>query len=185
MQWTEHVNKVIKSGYGTVSVLRKLNNIAPFSVRKHLVKSLMLSKLDYDAVFTPLPVYLIKRLQRVQLAAAGFVLGRCANEKDLLKLKWLPISERRDHRLACLAHRALYSTDWPAYLQLKQYLPARTLRSSDALQLTVPKEAGTFQYTCAKVFNSFPKGTRNTVDRGCFIKKSKQHFIAIAKDRLQ
>ena len=110
----------------------------------------MLSKLDYnDAAFTPLPVYLIKRLQRVQLAAAGFVLGCYANEKDLLKLKWLTISERRDHCLACLAHRALYSTDWPAYLQLKQYLPARTPRSSDALQLTVPKEAGTFQYTCA------------------------------------
>ena len=186
MQWTEHVNKVIKSCYGTLSVLRKLKNIAPFSVRKHLVESLMLSKLDYnDPVFTPLPVYLIKRLQRVQLAAAGFVLGRCANEKDLLNLKWLPISERRDHRLACLAHRALYSTDWPVYLQLKQYLPARTLSSSDALQRTVPKEAGTFQYTCAKVFNSLPKDTaRNTVDRGCFIKKSK-HFIAIAKDRLQ
>ena len=86
-------------------MLRKLKNIAPFSVRKQLVESLMLSKLDYnDAVFTPLPVYLIKRLQRVQLEAAGFV----------LKLKWLPISERRDHRLACLAysqHRALYSTD--------------------------------------------------------------------------
>ena len=108
-------------------------------------------------------------------------------KKELLKLKWLPISERRDHRLACLAHRALYSidSDWPAYLQLKQYLPVRTLRSFDALQLTVPKEAGTFQYTCAKVFNSLPEDTRNTVDRGCFITKSKHHFITIAKDRLQ
>ena len=188
MQWTEHINKVIKSCYGTISVLPKLKNIASYSVRKQIVESLMLGKLNYnDAVFTPLPVCLIKRLQRVQLAAAGFFLhvGCYANEKDLLKLKWLPISEHRDHRLACLAHRALYSTDWPAYLQLKQYLPARTLRSSDALQLTVPKEAGTFQYTCAKVFNSLPKDTRNTVDRGCFIKKSKHHFIAIAKDRLQ
>ena len=44
----------------------------------------------------------------MQLVAAGFVLGRYTNEKDLLKLIWLPISERRDHRLACLAHRALY-----------------------------------------------------------------------------
>ena len=74
-------------------------------------------------------------------------------KKELLKLKWLPISERRDHRLACLAHRALYSTDCLGYLQLKQYLPAGTLRLSDDLQLAVPKEAGTFQYTCAKVFN--------------------------------
>ena len=79
----------------------------------------------------------------------------------------MAISERRDHRLACFAHRALYSidSDWPAYLQLKQYLLARTLRSSDALQLAVPKDAGTFQYTCAKVFNSLRADTRNTVDR--------------------
>ena len=78
MQWTEHINKVIKSFYGSLSVLRRLKNIAPFSVRKQLVESLMLSKLDYNnAVFTPLFVYLIKRLQRVQLAAAGFVLGHC------------------------------------------------------------------------------------------------------------
>ena len=78
MQWTEHINKVIKSFYGTISVLRRLKNIAPFSVRKQLVESLMLSKLDYNnAVFTPLFVYLIKRLQRVHLAAAGFVLGHC------------------------------------------------------------------------------------------------------------
>ena len=106
MQWTEHVIKVIKSCYGTISVLHKLKNIAPYSVRKQLVESLMLGKLNYNnAVFTPLPVYLIKRLQRVQQAAAGFVLGRYANEKDLLKLKWLPISECHDHCLACLAHR--------------------------------------------------------------------------------
>ena len=48
MQWTDHVNKVIKSCYGTISVLRKLKNIAPYSVRKQLVESLMFSKLDYN-----------------------------------------------------------------------------------------------------------------------------------------
>ena len=162
-------------------MLRKLKNIAPYSVREQLLESLMLSKLDYNAVFTPLPVHLIKRLQRVKLAAAGFVLGRYANEKDLLKLKWLPISERRDHRLACLAHRALYSSVWPAYLQLKQYVPSRTLRSSDALQLTVPKEAGTFQYACVKVFNSLPKDTSNTVDRGCLNKEIQTSFYCYCK----
>ena len=82
MQWTEHVNKVIKSCYATLSVLRKLKSIAPFSVRKQLVESFMPSKLDNnDAVFTPLPVYLIKGIQRVQRAAAGFVLGRYANKR--------------------------------------------------------------------------------------------------------
>ena len=57
-------------------------NIALFSVRKQLVECFMLSKLDYnDVVFIPLPVYLIKGLQRVELAAAKFVLGRYTNEE--------------------------------------------------------------------------------------------------------
>ena len=57
----------------------------------------MLSKLDYnDIVSYPIPEYLVKRLQRVQRAAAGFVIGRFVTELDVLKLGWLPIKERRD-----------------------------------------------------------------------------------------
>ena len=72
MKWTEHVNKVIKYCYATLSVLRKLQNITPFSVRKQLAENLMLSKLDYnDSVFTPLPVYLVKRLQKTHGGGGG------------------------------------------------------------------------------------------------------------------
>ena len=39
---------------------------------------LILSKIDYsDIVSDPIPDYLVKRLQRVQLAVASFDLGRC------------------------------------------------------------------------------------------------------------
>ena len=42
-----------------------------------------MSKLDYnDIVSHPIQEYLLKRLQRVQSAAAGFVLGRYANKLD-------------------------------------------------------------------------------------------------------
>ena len=40
----------------------------------------MLSKLDYcDTVYYPLPEFQLKRLQRVQLVAASFVLNRYVN----------------------------------------------------------------------------------------------------------
>ena len=40
-----------------------------------------------------MPNYLVKRLQRVQNCAAGYVLGSYANAVDVVNLKWLPILE--------------------------------------------------------------------------------------------
>ena len=41
----------------------------------------MLSKLDYcDNVYYPLPEFQLKRVQRVQLVAASFVLSRYVND---------------------------------------------------------------------------------------------------------
>ena len=119
LQWIDHVNKTISSCYSTLAILRKLKNLAPFSVKKQLAECLILSKLDYnDTVFNPLPAYLIKTLQRVQLAVAGFVLKRYTCEKDIIPLGWLSIPERRDYNLLNLAHKALYSAVWPAYLHV-------------------------------------------------------------------
>ena len=98
LQWTNHVNKTISSCYSTLAILRKLKNLAPFSMKKQFAECPILSKLYYnDTVFNPPPVYLTKTLQRVQLAVAGFVLKRYACEKDIIPLGWLPIPERRDY----------------------------------------------------------------------------------------
>jgi len=75
-------------------VLKKLRNLAPSRVKKQLVESLILSKLDYaSTVFYPLPLCQLKRLQRVQNVCAGYVLGRYAREADSLQLGWLPLIE--------------------------------------------------------------------------------------------
>ncbi|CAH3196589.1 unnamed protein product, partial [Porites evermanni] len=53
-----------------------------FHVRKRLAESLVLSRLDYCAsVYLPLPGYLLKRLQKIEFAAASFVYGRYVNDK--------------------------------------------------------------------------------------------------------
>ena len=50
---------------------KKLKYLAPYNVRKHLAECLILSKIDYnDIVSDTIADYLVKRLQRVQLAAA-------------------------------------------------------------------------------------------------------------------
>ena len=77
LNWDEHVQATCKSCYGTVQIIRKLKNFAGYRLRKHLVESLVLSKLDYcDTVYYPLPEFQLKRIQRVQLVAASFVLSR-------------------------------------------------------------------------------------------------------------
>ena len=104
----------------------------------------MLSKIYYnDVVSSPVPEYLLKRLQRVQFTAAGFVFNRYARFTDVMSLGWLPILERRNYHLAKLAYKAMNCDDWPSYLKL--YIPIRTLRSSSARRLVVPIISGTFQ----------------------------------------
>ena len=73
-------------------------------------------------------VYLLKRLQHVQSAAAGFVLGRYANKLDVLKLGWLPINERTENHLLHTVFKALNFNNWPSYLKLDIHNPGRTLR---------------------------------------------------------
>ena len=75
LKWNDHVKSLLTSCYGTLSLLRKLKNLAPFYVRKNLPESLVIAKLDYaSTVFYPLPQYQVDRLQRLQNACAGFVL---------------------------------------------------------------------------------------------------------------
>jgi len=76
----------------------------PFYVRKHLVESLVLSKLNYACTE--------KRLQRLQNACAGFVTRKFEGLEDIIKLNWLPVKENDILKLALnilkLAHKSLY-----------------------------------------------------------------------------
>ena len=83
--------------------------MAPFSLRKQLAESLILSKIDYgDEVYRPLTVAQQKRLQKVQFAAASVVTGNYVRDlKTILKLGWLPIKERRELNLLKMTFKAM------------------------------------------------------------------------------
>jgi hypothetical protein len=85
LKWNCDIIRKISKCYGTLSAIKKLKNFTPFHIRKQLAESLVLSVLDYnDVVSHPAPEYLIKRLQRVQLAAAGLqVVNHYANISDM------------------------------------------------------------------------------------------------------
>ena len=185
LDWSSDTNTKISSCYATLSVLRKLKNLAPFQVRKQLAESLILSKLDYDDTVTfPIHDYLVKRLQRVQLAAAGFVIGKYANLQDFLKLGWLPIPERQQFHMAKLAFQSVSCSSWPKQLKTHQYVPARDLRSSKEFKLCSNYIMGTFKHSASRVFNSLPNLIRSSETKHQFIASCKSYFMAKASDRV-
>ena len=138
-----HIKHTVSGCYATLSILRKLKYIAKYELRKQLAETLILSKLDYaDLVFYPLPQFLLRRLQRVQFAAASFVLGHYVkNFRDVRKIGWLPINERRDLNVLKSCFKALHNTEtWPDYLKIIKQECRKELRSSNSIRLVAPTE---------------------------------------------
>lgn len=187
LKWTDHIKHLSSSCYAVLSTLRKLKNLAPFIVRKQLIESLVMSKLDYnDVVCYPLPQYLEKKLQRIQNIAAGFVLNRYTTESDVLeKFRWLPIKERTEYHVLHLAHKSVWESSFPDYLRLERRTVNRQLRSSQSINLTVPLETGTFQDCSPKLFNQLPSKIKNERDFISFIRQVKQLLLNNARERLR
>ena len=76
-----------------------------------LAESPRISRINYGIVlYKNAPAYLIKLIQRPQNAAAGYVLTRYSNEKDVISLNWLLIIELVDFEISKLTHKALYES---------------------------------------------------------------------------
>ena len=175
LKWTEHVKHVTSSCFGVLAVLRKIKNMTPQETKKSLVQSLVLSKLNYnDTVSYPLPLFLQKRMQRVQNAAASFVLNRYCSEDDVMKLGWLPVLENTQLNILKLGHRAIYNNNWPDYLMLSRHNPGRTLRSSSAPLLQISLLKGTFQDSVANLFNDLPANIRSIPESQSFARECKK-----------
>ena len=174
LRWDDHIKHLASSCYGTLASLRKIKNFTTYSLRKHLAESLILSRLDFsDIVFYPLTERLLKRLQRIQYSAASFVTGRYVNSTEsILKLGWLPMRERRDWHLLKAAHKALYSNNWPGYLQLNRVQHTHVLRSSTTVNLVIPFVSNTFQDSAASLFNPLPAATKSCENPRAFSKQT-------------
>jgi len=185
LKWTEHVNNVTSSCFGVLAVLRKIKNMTPQETKKSLVQSLVLSKLNFnDTVTYPLPMFLQKRMQRVQNAAAGFVLNNYCSEEDVLQLGWLPTLENTKLNILKLGNRALYNNNWPEHLTLSRHNPSRTLRSSSTPLLQISLLKGTFQDSVANLYNDLPASISSITDYHRFVKESAKILKAKAIMRL-
>ena len=108
LTWRNLINATTKSCYSILKFLRIFKRSADFKLRRSLAQSLVLSRINYcNALLSDAPMYLLKKLQKIQNAAARFVYGRQVDENDVVGLKWLPVRERISLSLAKLTHKAI------------------------------------------------------------------------------
>ena len=103
LTWKEQINIITKLTYGALRVLETFKRFTSFTTRKCLAKSHVLLRINYcNVVYSQMPKYLVKRLQRVQNCAAGYVLGRYTNAVDVVNLNWLPVLEGIEYNISKL-----------------------------------------------------------------------------------
>ncbi|KAK2549538.1 Phosphatidylinositol N-acetylglucosaminyltransferase subunit A, partial [Acropora cervicornis] len=112
----------------------------------------------------PVPMFLQKRMQHVQNAAASFVLNHYSSEEDVSKLGWLPTLENTKLNILKLGNYALYNNNWPEYLTLSRHNPSCTLRSSSTPLLQISLLKGTFQNSVANLYNDLPASISSITD---------------------
>ena len=152
----------------------------------------MLSRIDYcNSLLVGLPQYLIKRLWRIQNAAARLILRTPRSEHIsplIQNVHWLPVNRRILHKVAALCRTSL-SGSGPQYLSdlTHVYTPAWSLRSSsDTRILSTPnvklKSYGqrSFAYHGPTTWNSLPLALRHQQESDCFKRALKTHMFSLS-----
>ena len=118
LSWTDQINHVIKSAQSNLQVIKRFQRFTPFNVRKTLAESLVLSKLNYcNTVYSQIPQYMKKKLQRIQNCATGYVLRKFAHREDVVNFGLLLIEQKVEMDLAVADFKALNNKNWPSYLR--------------------------------------------------------------------
>ena len=153
---------------------------------KMIGHSILSSWLDYaNALLHGTSVYNINRLQAAQNSLVRTVCRapRSASATELRRqLHWLPFRQRISYKVAVITYKTR-STSKPAYLSdlLQDYRPARTLRSSDKLLLSVPWMALAFS---AKAYSVSASSVWKLLSYQCRSAKLFSSFMHILKTEL-
>ena len=143
-----HINNICRSGSLSLHQIGKIRKFITQEYAERIVHSFVSSKLDYCyGILYGLPQNQIQKLQRLQNSAARIV-TRTKKSKHitpvLINLHWLRVQQRIIFKLLLNTYKALKGLA-PDYLStlLTVYKPARSLRSSAAKDLSVPKSRTT------------------------------------------
>ena len=130
-----HVQDICHKACIDIRRISSNRHLLSIDATKTLLSAFVLSKLDYcNYLFYGSPMYMLKRLQKVQNLAARLIF-QCRKQNHisplLMSLHWLPINTRIEYRLSLISHSFFLGLS-PIYLSdlLSMYTPKRNLRSS-------------------------------------------------------
>ena len=192
LNFSVHIDKVRASCTYQIHRAWAIRKFITHDAAVRLMLATVMSRLDYcNSVLIDLPKKEIQKLQRVQNAAARFVV-KCgkyeAISSTLKQLHWLPVEYRIKYKLICIVHHCVYG-DAPQYLKdlLSDYTPSRQLRSSSDKLLCVPTVnsmstfgSRSFSVAGPKLWNAIPNKIRHTSSFESFKKQLKTHLFSIA-----
>ena len=190
LSFHDHVSKVCSVCNFHIHRAWKIRKYITEDAAIKLMLATVISRLDYcNAILTNIQKKEINRLQKIQNAAARCI-SMCDRRSSitpvLKRLHWLPVEYRVRYKLLTTVHKCVYGNA-PMYLKqlLQEYRPARTLRSTCAKLLTVPKTRSSMGDRCFSVagpteWNKLPNALRNLPSFSCFKKHLKTYLFDLA-----
>lgn len=188
LNFDSHINSITKSAYYHLKNIARIRDFMPKQDLEKVIHAFISSKLDYcNGLFTGLSKKAIRKLQYIQNAAAR-VLTKTRKFDHitpiLRSLHWLPINQRINFKALLLVYKSLNGLG-PSYVSdlLLPYKPPRTLRSSDAGLLTIPRvktksgEAA-FSHYATHSWNKLPQDIRNAQTLTTFKTKLKTFMFS-------
>ena len=188
MHLDQHVKALCRNSFFHLRNVAKLRSIVSQKELEMAVHAFVSSRIDYCcSLYTCLNQSSLHRLQLVQNAAAR-LLSRskksCHMTPILADLHWLPVSFRIHYRLLLITYKALNGLA-PSYIRdlLHDYIPRRSLRSSDQGLLAVPpvrlstKGGRAFEVVAPRLWNSLPQDMREASSVESFRRQLKTHLF--------
>ena len=168
----EEVKAKCKAAWGNLYCLSKIKHYLSTEQLTTAIIAYVISKLDQNnSLLLGIPAILLKKLQRIQNAAARMICKARKYDEALpllFKLHWLPIAYRIKFKVMLLTYKALHG-EAPSYILnlLVPYNPDRSLRSSDQNYLVEPRVISkygerAFAACAPRLWNTLPLQIRDS-----------------------
>ena len=124
-----------------------------------------------------------QRLQKVQNAAAAFVLNGYCTITDIVKLNWLLVRESVQMNLSNLCFKAVHFKNFPTYLSLQPAPKPRRPRSCNDRGFLIKKSGhkNFFRMRAVNIFNELPRQLRDIdgTQYTKFKKEARNYFLKV------
>ena len=188
LNFEAHIRNVTKTAFYHLKNIAKVKPFLSQDDAGRLTHAFITSRVDYcNALLTGVPKKVINKLRLVQNAAARVLTNTKKFDQItpvLKSLHWLPIDFRIDFKVLLLVFKSMHALA-PTYINdlLLNYVPARALRSSDSLQLSVPRSRtkiygeAAFSSYAPRLWNTLPIEIKQSSSVNIFKKNLKTYLF--------